>query len=133
VDEEQSETVSLAIVRGIAFANFNPRPGPNPEFPTAWVPMSAGSDQGNRVATVRRLAATVKDPVFDAMPGVLVSAEMFKYYNGKIYGSQRLMEGQAVGSESPWVKKLSLRGGRGRASVRSFRNEPFSACGDIEV
>jgi hypothetical protein len=103
VDEEDGVTVTLVTVPGMVFANFMPPPGPNPEFPTVFVPNSMGNDQAGRMEAVKHLPGKLEGPVALPMPGVLAGAEVTKFYGNRIQGTHRLFQEVPVGSRSPWV------------------------------
>ena len=103
IDEAQGTVVALAMVPGKALPNFvYPPPGPNPEYPTAFVPDSFSGDQRVRATKLPGELAQTKVPVPVAVPGVLAVVEMHKVFNGHHQGTHRLMQAMPVGSASPW-------------------------------
>lgn len=103
VDEVEGVTVTLATVPGMVFANFMPPPGPNPEFPTVFVPNSMTNDQAGRMESIKHLPGKLEGLVALPTPAVLACAELTKFYGNKIQGTHRLMQELPVGSRSPWV------------------------------
>jgi hypothetical protein len=103
VDEQQGEIASLAMVQGKVFPNFMPPPGPDPEFPTVFVPDSMKADQAGRIKALSERPASAGVSISDAMPAALATVEIEKFYGNQIQGTHRLMQGQPTGSVSPWT------------------------------
>jgi len=104
VDEVQGIALSLAMVPGKVIADLMPSPDPKPGLPTTvFVPDSMANDQSQRIENERELPTSHGRPVSLTMPAVLAAAQFIKFYDGRMQGVRRLMQGQPAGSKSPWV------------------------------
>lgn len=106
IDEDQGIVVALAMVPGKSFPNFiAPPPGPNPKYPTAFVPDSFTTDQATRMAKLESQTAKADGPVAYPIPEVMAVVEMHRVYDGLHQAEERLLQAQPVGSGSPWDLK----------------------------
>lgn len=101
VDEEQGVVATFALVNGMVVPNFLPPPGPNPEYPTAFVPYFAKDDLAWRIETAKNPPADAS-AFAEPMPAVLQVMLLVRIYDGKLQGLNRYMQAQPVGGGSPW-------------------------------